>query len=223
MQTNKYVLCIVVMFMAIATLNRVHAATMFIANLDGAQVAPPLGPSPSLLSGSATLTLDESTPADPKLAYSLQITGLNLGADPLNPIDDNDVTAIHIHVGAPGTNGPHALNVFGLSGGTIRVDDLDASVNSSISTVSGIWDNDDEMFTGPGGTKQPFDSFGLSDSLASLQAGTLYFQVHTKGFPDGELRGQIVAAPDQAPVPEPSTMVLLGAGIVSLFLIRKRF
>ena len=217
---NKKLIGIVMTSLAIVTLTSLNAATMFMSNLDGAQVAPPLGPTGSPNTGSATLTLDTSVPADPKLAYTLTLNGLDLGADPTNPVDDNDVTAIHIHIGAPGANGPHALNVFGLAGGSVRIDDSDVVVDAVAGTVSGIWDNTDEVFTGPGGVKQPFDSFGLSDSLADLQAGNLYFQIHTKAFPDGAIRGQIVAAP----IPEPSTIAFmaLGLGCIAIKLRRRK-
>ena len=204
-----YILALVTM----ASLNSMNAATVFMADLDGLQVAPPLGPTSSLATGTATLSLDTSSPGGPTLAYTLQLNGLDLGANPTSPVDDNDVTAIHIHIGAPGVNGPHALNLFGTAGGSVRVDDADASVDVSSSTVSGIWDNGDEEFTGAGGTKQPFDSFGLSDALADLEAGNLYFQLHTQGFPNGAIRGQIIAAPDSSAVPEPSTLALVALGI----------
>ena len=199
--------------LTLVTINSLNAATLFTANLDGSQVAPPLGPTSSLSTGTATLTLDISTPGDPKLAYTLQLEGLDLGADPTDPADDNDVTAIHIHRGEPGTNGPHSLNIFGIAGGTLRMDDSDVSVDADAGTVSGIWDNSDELFTGDGNTKQPFDSLGLSDALSDLEDGNLYFQLHSLGFPDGEIRGQIIAVPDSSPIPEPSTVAFFALGI----------
>lgn len=217
---SKKLFVSIMSLLTIVTLNSVNAATIFNANLDGSQVAPPLGPTSSLSTGTATLTLDTSTPGDPTLTYTLELNGLDLGADPTDPADENDVTAIHIHIGEPGTNGPHALNIFGIAGGTLRMDDADVSVEAGAGTVSGIWDNGDEVFTGDGNTKQPFDSFGLADALSDLEDGNLYFQLHSLGFPDGEIRGQIIAVPDSSPIPEPSTVALfaLGIGILGIKL-----
>jgi hypothetical protein len=54
---------------------------------------------------------------------------------------------------------------------------------------------------------------GARDALlAGMTNGTAYFNVHTSSFGGGEIRGDIT------PVPEPSTIVLAGAGCLALVL-----
>jgi hypothetical protein len=52
--------------------------------------------------------------------------------------------------------------------------------------------------------------------LAAMGQGQAYFNVHTNNFPGGEIRGFL------APVPEPTTLALLGSGIAGLAFRRRR-
>jgi len=48
--------------------------------------------------------------------------------------------------------------------------------------------------------------------LAAMDQGSAYFNIHTSVFPGGEIRGFLVAQS----VPEPSTLLLLGSGLLGL-------
>ncbi|HKJ32321.1 MAG TPA: CHRD domain-containing protein [Balneolales bacterium] len=99
--------------------------------------------------------------------------------------------ASHIHMGAAGTNGSVKFT-------------LKASLSD---TVSGSYSVTDNTF------------ILTSAQISELQAGNYYVQIHTKSHPDGELRGQILGSPDNAPSastvtspPDGTSITLEGAG-----------
>lgn len=57
-----------------------------------------------------------------------------------------------------------------------------------------------------------------ADFLTQLQAGLTYAQVHTALNPTGEIRGQLLQV---AVVPEPSTILLAGLGLIGLVAGRR--
>lgn len=187
-----------------------HAQTQFQAALDSAQVVGSTPNSP--FSGTATFQYQNS--GAPELTYQIFLPDMDLDGNRTPGNFADDVTAIHIHFGSAGANGPHALNVYGLSAGSIRQDDSEMMFDSQSEMVSGRWDDSDQLFTGIGGTKQPFDSVGISGATTELFNGDLYVQIHTVNFPNGELRGQLTV------VPEPGTTALLGLGFGALGLSR---
>jgi hypothetical protein len=69
-------------------------------------------------------------------------------------------------------------------------------------------------------------SFDLDDlidpaqKVADLIAGLWYVNVHTTDFPAGEIRGQVLVQVTQ--VPEPTSVALLGLGLLLVALIRGR-
>ena len=170
-------------------------------------------PSASTASGIATFTLTTDGIDGPQLSYTLDLNGLTFdtelprasstGADTL-------VRAVHFHFGAAGTNGIHALNVYGVP----REDDDQLSVSTN--SLSGNYDDTDQNF-GTDGTRDASDSIALTEALTDLQNGDVYIQVHTFAYRDGELRGQIV------PVPEPTVLSLIAPLFgISLFLRRRK-
>jgi hypothetical protein len=56
----------------------------------------------------------------------------------------------------------------------------------------------------------------ITQQLLDLNNGLWYFNIHSSSFGGGEIRGQIL------PVPEPSTLALIGLGLGGLLVQRSR-
>ena len=162
----------------------------FIALADGEQVVQDETITDSTATAIVNFILAEDGSG---LAYKIQLNGLTLKEDPLSRTEANDVTRIHFHVGAPGNNGGHTLNVFGLP----SEDDDDLVVDYENGIITGIWeDRDARDLNGDGDTNDDPESKPLSEFLEALKAGELYIQVHDfasdqLGTP-GAVRGQIM-------------------------------
>ena len=78
--------------------------------------------------------------------------------------DIDNITASHIHLGAPGANGPVVFPLY---------------------TGTGSFDPDNPISG---------DLTLTADNIADLLAGNYYVNVHTSDFPAGEIRGQIYPA-----------------------------
>ncbi len=148
--------------------------------------------------GAAEISLNEAGDA---LSYTLTISSeLDFstaiasaeGAQDLAPGNfpadsaDNIVTGLHFHVGTAEENGPV---VFGIVGPFHDDDDLEIIVSEDgTTTISGVWETTDTE-------GEPLGDF--VDVFQSAEAGEdipLYFNLHTAGFPGGEIRGQIQGA-----------------------------
>lgn len=174
------------------------AGTIFTADLTGDQEVPPVVTDAS---GTARLELsdDQST-----LTYMIDTFGLDIGGIKTPDDPASDIEGVHIHLAPAGENGPV---VFGIFRPQHDVDDRLITINGSSGLIrfSGIWDAAD-VANG---------AAPLADQLANLLNGDLYINVHTVANPGGEIRGQIV------PVPEPSSLALIGVALAMLTLVSK--
>jgi CHRD domain/PEP-CTERM motif len=165
----------------------------FIASLTGASESPPTG-SPGI--GFATVLLDIA-------AQTMQVIVSFSGL--LSP-----TTASHIHCCTPpGTNAIVATGVptflgfpLGVTSGTYdHVFDLTLASTYNPAFV-----------TAHGGTVAGAEA----TLIAGLLAGQAYLNIHTTQFGGGEIRGFLTV------VPEPSTLLLLGAGLAVLGIGRRK-
>jgi hypothetical protein len=124
---------------------------------------------------------------------------IKFGTDAGSPPLTSALTAGHIHFGTPDMNGPVILPFPNLPTG------MTSGTFSGALTPANLT---------PAG---PITSF--ADAVAALEAGNTYANLHTTNFPGGEIRGQIPAA---APVPELSSLTLLGIGVLSLLGYARR-
>lgn len=84
-----------------------------------------------------------------------------------------DATMAHIHLGTAGQNGPHVATLFHSMSPVTLTGDLASGTITSAQL------------------EDKLAGHSLSDLLAKIAAGDTYVNVHTKKYPDGEIRGQI--------------------------------
>lgn len=169
----------------------------FTAALSGANESPP---NASTGIGSALVTIDDTSFV---MRVQASFTGL------LGP-----TSAAHIHccTGAPGTGTAGvATTVPSFAGFPLGV--MSGTYDRSFDmTLASSW-NGAFITANGGGTGTSFSAL-----LAGLNSGKAYFNIHTNLYPSGEIRGFLVAAP----VPEPSSVALMLAGLGVLGVAARR-
>ena len=160
-------------------------STAFRILMNGAQEVPT--PSGSSATGLGTVIFDDVAVT---ASYVVTVTGVDFGpvlGQPAQTANPNDnVTALHVHNAPPGANGGHALGLIAPGNDA----NFAAVINPNGSTTfSGLWDAS--------------DASGSINTYAAALAGAavgssvdLYVNLHTSGFPGGEIRGQWVCIAD---------------------------
>jgi hypothetical protein len=166
---------------------------IFVASLSGANENP-VNMSPG--TGFATVVLDAA-------AHTIQINAM------FSNLTSNTVAA-HIHCCiAPPNNTGVATTVPAFPGFPLGM--------TSGNYVSVVFDLTQALIYNPAFVTA---QGGLPQAEAALVAGIMngmtYFNIHTVNFQGGEIRGFLT------PVPEPSSVVLLGTGLLGFILMRSR-
>jgi len=133
------------------------------ARLSGFQEVPAVS---TLGTGSLRLRVNEGGTA---ITFQLSYASLEGGT----------VAAAHIHIGQPGVNG--APIAFLCGGGT------KPACPASPATISGTIVAADILDA----SAQGIAAGQLAEALRAMRAGVTYANVHTAGFPSGEIRGLI--------------------------------
>ncbi|HKR55127.1 MAG TPA: CHRD domain-containing protein [Gemmatimonadales bacterium] len=166
----------------------------FVGQLAGANEVPPIA---SLGMGLATVVLDPT-------AQTIQVNATFSG------LTSND-TAAHIHCCASlGTNAGVATTVPAFPGFPLGV------TSGTYSSV--VFDLTQPTIYNPAFVALEGGTIPLAEAalIAGIQNGQTYLNIHTMINPGGEIRGQL------EPVPEPTTLLLLGTTLTGFGLARLR-
>ncbi|MEP6763524.1 MAG: CHRD domain-containing protein [Gemmatimonadaceae bacterium] len=189
--------------------NSVSAQTFLQAILTNGQENPPAVPTlngggarPASF-GTALFVLNAA-----KTSMTFTATVFNIDFTGLQTVDKNDdLLTAHIHADAvQAANYPAVWGFFGIPFNDNNPNDnvITPFLNGVGGTISGKWD----LTEGNGTT--------LTAQIPNILAGRSYIDFHTTQFGGGEVRGALVVTP------EPSTVVLLSAGLFGVALVARR-
>jgi CHRD domain-containing protein len=130
---------------------------VFIANLTGAQEVPPR---PTAASGTAQIVVEGN-----QVTYSVEID------------DITNVIQSHIHIAAPGVNGPVHLFLYPSRA---------ANFPAPLVTVT-----EKRILVEATTDSAQVNGVSFDQLLAAMRSGNAYVNVHTTQFPGGEIRGVI--------------------------------
>lgn len=144
--------------------------TKFQASLSGKSEVPAVD---SPAQGQATFQL---SPDGKRLMYTLTVNGAA------------DVTMAHIHLGEPGKDGKPVAPLY-----PVKMSSMSSNGNMA---PSGDKKGMTDTVTATGTITAaklvgPLQGKTIDDLVADIRAGKTYVNVHTKGHPDGEIRGTI--------------------------------
>jgi hypothetical protein len=177
--------------------SQVHATPItYTASLGGANEQPPV---PSTGIGFATVVLDQTAHTLSVEAWFSDLIGVTTAAHIHAPTASPGTGTVGVATQVPSFGG----FPLGVSNGTYsRLFDL---------TLSSSWNISFLNHYGGGNVLQAEAEFAQY-----LADGRAYFNIHTTFAPAGEIRGFL------SPVPEPSTVLLLGSGLLGLVGLNRR-